>query len=112
VEWYVVGAGYVGLVLAGGACLAVGMFGSALTGDQLSAALVSFLLLVLVWMIGFSASVWSSTYADALEHASLYSNLEGLVRGVVHTKSLVYFASMVGFFLFMCQRLVEAQRDS
>ena len=53
VDWGALGAGYLGMVLLGASCLALGLFASSLTENQIIAGVVGFALLLLLWIIGW-----------------------------------------------------------
>src|SRR5207245_2048366 len=76
-EWGPILTAYVGLLLMGGAFIAVGVFASSLTENQIVAALVSFLILLMFYVVG-----WSADFADpALAQGRLWWPLVG--AGVV-----------------------------
>jgi hypothetical protein len=49
-------------------------------------------------------------FTETLAYASVLSHIEGLTKGVVHTKDLVYFFTFIGFFLFATWQQVESYR--
>src|SRR5213596_3492971 len=54
-EWGPVATGYLGLLLMGGTFIAVGLFASALTENQIVASITTFGILLMLWIIGWSA---------------------------------------------------------
>jgi ABC-2 type transport system permease protein len=110
-DWAPVLTGYLGLLLMGALFLSVGVFASALTENQIVAAFVSFGLLLLVWLMGALGSVVGDTpLGNTLSYLSFIEHYDRLVRGLVDTKDLVYFACGILLMLFLTHRVVESAR--
>ena len=109
-EWSTVLLGYGGLLLWGATCMAVGMFISSLTESQMLAALLTFAIL-LPWMLlrGVGQGV-EEPLRSIINYLSFDAQLEDMTKGVLNLKSLVFFASVIFFFVVLTQRSVEAQR--
>jgi len=110
VEWQTVFAALAGLFLCGAAFVAVGLFVSALTESQVVAALITFLVLLLTWVVGWKAADAEGVWKDVLVHLSSVGHLVSFARGVVDLKDLVYFLSIAVLGLFLTHRAVEARR--
>lgn len=111
VEWGVVLSGYLGLLCLGMAFLAIGMFGSAITSDQIAAALSAFFVLLFFWLIGFASQQAPSAVGDVFSHLSFIENYAEFAKGVIDVKRVVYLLSVAGFFLFLAERVVESRRS-
>ena len=109
-EWGTVLLGYGGLLLWGATCMAVGMFISSLTESQMLAALLTFVVL-LPWMLlrGLASST-EEPVRSFLNYLSFDVQLQGMLRGVLDLKTLVFFVSVIFFSLLLSHRSVEAQR--
>ncbi len=112
VEWRSVFLGYLGLFLLGGAFMSLGLFISALTDSQVVAALLTFVLLLMIWIIGWAAQTADGVAKDLLQYIGAPSHLDSFSRGVVDLKDLVYFLSLIVLGLFATHRAVEAHRWS
>ena len=110
-DWGVIFSGYLGIFLAGLAFLAIGMFGSSITSDQIAAALGSFFLLLFFWIVGFVGQSVPAGLGDVLNHLSFIENFTDFARGVIDLKNVVFFLSVAGFFLFLSERFVENRRS-
>lgn len=108
-DWGQVVAGYLGVLFLGGACLALGLFASSLTENQIIAAVTAFALLLLFWLIGIPQDL-GSTYGHFLAALSLREHLPNLARGVIETKDLVFYLCFTYFFLFLTKRQLESRR--
>ena len=103
---------YAGLIMLGGAAVAIGLLGSSLTANQVVAAVVSLALLLLLWLASFVATLGSaeSAWVDFLRFLSLNDHLRDLTFGIVDSRDVVYFISLTAFFLFIASRVVEMRR--
>ncbi|MDX2271914.1 MAG: ABC transporter permease subunit [Cyanobacteriota bacterium] len=102
--------GYLGLVLMAGSVMALGLFVSSLTDSTLVAAVGTFGIVLLLWVIDAAAGQNQGILADALRHLSLLQQFGSWVQGVVSTSSLVLFLSMIVLGLFLTVQSVEALR--
>jgi ABC-2 type transport system permease protein len=109
-EWSTVALGYLGLLLWGATCVAVGMFLSALTESQMLAALLTFAVLLPWWLLGLFAESADEPLRTVLTSLAFSAQLEGLLSGQLELKALVFFASLIAFSLTLTHRAVEAQR--
>ncbi|MFQ5893012.1 MAG: ABC transporter permease [Nitrospinota bacterium] len=105
-----VAAGYLGLALLGAAFVAIGCLASTLTENQIIAAVVTFGVLLLLWVVGWSADVASGALGRLATHLSLIEHLESFSKGVIETKSVVYYASVTVAGLFLALRVLESKR--
>jgi len=102
-------AGYLALALLAVTFVAVGLFTSSLTQNQIIAAISSFGLLILLYVIS-----WPETGGDTvkaiLKYLALLEHFATMVRGVIDTADVVFFLSAILLFLFLTQRAVESTR--
>lgn len=102
--------GYLGLLLLGGAFIALGLMVSTLTENQIVAAVVSFGLLLLLWVAGWSASFTSSSLGEVLKYISIVTHFEGFAKGLIDTKDLAYYLLFIFSCLFLSLRSLESKR--
>jgi ABC-2 type transport system permease protein len=103
-------AGYLGLALLAVTFVAVGLFTSSLTQNQIIAAISSFGLLILLFVISWPADTGGGVVWSLLKYLSLPEHFSTLVRGVIDTSDIVFFLSMILVALFLTQRSVESAR--
>lgn len=103
-------AGYLGLLLLALSFVAVGMFASSLTENQIIAAVTGLVMLLLLFVIAWPADSAGDALGGILRYLSVTEHFGEMVQGVVDTKSLVYFVSMVVGWMFLTQRSVESIR--
>jgi len=103
-------AGYLGLLLMGGAFLSLGMFISSLTENQIVAAAISFGSALLCWVISWSASLTDHTLGAVLRQLSILEHMESLNKGILSLPDMSFFVLFTAFFLFLTLRSIEAYR--
>ncbi len=102
---------YLGMALMGGAFVAFGLFASTLTENQIIAAVVSFGILIGLWLVGAGLQDEGGTPLGAvLNHLSLVSHLDNMLKGLIDSQDVVYFLSLIILGLFLSHRVVESTR--
>lgn len=109
-EWGPLLTGYLGLLLMGAAFLAVGLFASSLTENQIVAAVITFGVLLMFWVIGWSADYAGGAFGRVLAHLSILEHNESFSRGVLDTKDVIYYLNFTALALFLTLRALEARR--
>jgi len=95
--------GYIGLFLLGGAYLAIGIFASSLWDSQIAAWIVGASICFFLYMIGDPFGLFSLPQAlvPLFQYISLSQHFENISRGVIDISDLVYYFSVIFFFLFL-----------
>lgn len=106
----IVAAGYLGLLLFGGALLALGQFLSSLTENPIIAAVLTFAAFLLLWALDFGASGAASTVEHVIHYLSVINHYQGFTQGVIDTSALVYYVSFIALFIFLTVRSVDSMR--
>lgn len=110
-DWGTVAGGYLGVFLVGALCLAVGLFASALTANQIIAAVVSFAMLLALLCLSFLEYFVNTPWLkETFAYLSLLGHMEELAKGIVDTRRLVFYASTTLFVLFLTGRALESGR--
>ncbi len=102
-------SGYVGLILLGASFLSIGILVSSMCRNQIVAALTSFGILLLLWIIGFIAR-GRGTIGEVLRYLSLVEHFEDFARGIIGLKHVIYYLSVTAVFLFATVRSVESAK--
>ncbi|MBC6418217.1 MAG: ABC transporter permease subunit [Prochloron sp. SP5CPC1] len=103
---------HVGLLLLAGAVLSLGMFISSLTDSSILAAILTFALVLFLWLIDLLADKLNGTIGEVLSHLSLLKHYNNLVQGILDPSSLVLFASYILLGLFLTAQSIEIIRFS
>ena len=109
-EWTVPVIGYVGLLLMGGCFISVGLLISSLTKNQIVSGMVTFAVFLLLWVINWIASFTGPTTQSVLNYLSITDHFDDFTRGIVDTKHLIYYFSVMAFGLFLTARSVDTER--
>lgn len=110
-DWGPVLTGYLGMALLGALFLAVGLFASALTENQIVAAFVGFGILLTVWLVaGLGALFGDTTMGHLVSYVSFMEHYDRLVNGLIDTSDLMYFASSLALMLFLTHQVVDSAR--
>jgi ABC-2 type transport system permease protein len=108
--WRMIVAGYLGILLLGSVLLAVGSFLSSLTESQLIAAVLTFGVLLILWVIDWGVRDTTSTLGSVLQYLSVTRHYEDFTRGVVDTSALIFYVSMTFVGIFLTMRSVDSMR--
>ncbi len=108
----VVFGGYLGLILLGALFIAIGLFASCCTRHQLLAALIAISVLAAFTFVAdygaeYAGQLWQRnvcSYLNVLGHFSDFS------KGIIDTRSLIFFLSGAGLFLFLATKVLESRR--
>ena len=112
----VIASGYIGAALLAGAYLAISSMTSALTRNQVIAFILAVMLCLLLVLVGFSPvtdllSRWASPrLVEAVARFSVLTHYDGFQKGVVDSRGLLYFLSVMAFTLFATGVVIRNQR--
>ena len=111
VDWGPVASGYLGIVGIGAVFMAVGIFGSSFTKNQIVAAIVTFALLMFFFFIAFvDGLATDETTKEIISYMNLLQHMEEFGKGVVDTRRLVYYLTTSALFLFLTSRALAAKK--
>ena len=109
-DWKPVVTGFLGVLLEGACLLALGTFISTTTKNQIIAGAVGFSLALLLWILNWTTSFGSSPTVQVLGYLSILSHLDSFSRGVIDSKDVIYYLSMIFLGLFLTTRSLESLR--
>ncbi|HLH04604.1 MAG TPA: ABC transporter permease [Bryobacteraceae bacterium] len=109
-DWKPVATGFLGALLQGACLLAFGTFISTLTRNQIVAGAVGFALALVLWILNWTTSFGNSATVQVLNYLSIVSHMDSFTRGVIDTKDIVYYCSMIFLGLFLTARSLESSR--
>lgn len=99
--------GHIGLILLAAAILSLGMFISSLTDSTILAAIFTFALVLVLWLIDSLSKSIGGPVGSALGHLSLLKHYGNLTQGVLDTSSIILFASYIILGLFLTAQSIE-----
>lgn len=105
---------YLGSALLGAAFLAIGMWISSLTENQIVAFIISITAIFVLMIIGESivTSFIPSLLVPVAEYLGLLHHFQSIARGVIDTRDLLYYLSIVGLFNYLTIRSIESRKWS
>ncbi len=109
-HWPSILTGFGGLFLVGAAFMAVGIFTSALTENQVVAAALGFGSILLLFLIGWMEASASGFAKDLLKQLSIMNHFQDMAKGVVNLRDLSYFMLLVFLSLFATLRVLESKK--
>ncbi|HQW64303.1 MAG TPA: ABC transporter permease subunit [Pseudomonadota bacterium] len=109
-------AGYVGSFLMAGSFLAIGSCLSALTRNQVVAFILTVVTCFLLLLAGFplvleaAGAVLPQFLVDAVASLSFLTHFQSISKGVIDLRDLVYFALMIGFWLYASAVVIDLKK--
>lgn len=108
-DWGPIATGYLGLILLSSAMFAVGVLTSALTENQIVAAVLGFGVLLLLWLIEAAGAI-SPAASDVLKYLAMPSHYNDFARGAINLEDVIYYVSVTLVALFLATRTLETRR--
>jgi len=102
--------GYLGLFLLGAAFLAIGLFFSSLTENQIVAAVLTFGALLLFWILNWASNAATGFWKDVLNYVSFFQHFDNLTQGILDTTDVVYYVSFAFLGLFLTHTVIQSRR--
>jgi ABC-2 type transport system permease protein len=111
-DWNAAGSAYLGVLLVGAGYLSLGLCASALTRSQFLAMVWTALVLLMLFILGVGEFVTrdGSTMHDVCAHVSVWAHMNDFASGIVDSRHVVFYATLVVLPLFIATRAVEAWR--
>ncbi|HEX5473543.1 MAG TPA: ABC transporter permease [Vicinamibacterales bacterium] len=109
-EWRPIVAGYLGLILMGGCFVALGLFISSLTKNQIVAGFLTFAVFLMLWVINWIADSSGPTTQAIVSYLSITEHLDDFAKGIIDTKHVIYYLSFITFGLFLTAKSVDMER--
>jgi len=109
-EWRPLVAGYLGLLLMGGAFISIGLLISSTTNNQIVAGVVTFVVFLLFWIIGWFADTAGPTIGPITSWLSITEHFDDFSKGIIDTKHVIYYLTLITFGLFLSAKSVDTER--
>ena len=103
-------AGYLGFFLYGAAALAVGLLTSTMSNNQIVSAVVAMGILLALFFADRAFGSVSGLAGEIIGEMGIRGHFDDFSRGVIDTTNIVYFISVIAFFLFLSIRTLESRR--
>lgn len=105
-------AGYIGALLLGSSYIAIGLWISSITKNQIISFIITVAIVFIFYIIGNSFIIGSlpAQAASIGKFLSFSTHFDSILRGVILSKDVVYYLSIIVFFLFLNARVVGLKR--
>ena len=104
-------SGYIGFILLGMTCIAIGQFFSALTENQIVAALITIPVLLGFWFVGHLQQLQSSMMLrDLVAHLSFALHFADFIRGLLRSDGVIYFLAVIASALTLNTSYLQLRR--
>jgi ABC-2 type transport system permease protein len=102
--------GYLGLILMGASYLAIGVYISSLTENQIVAFIVSLAIIFILFMLDKILMLVPSGLVSILEYVSINYHFANIARGVIDSRDLIYYFSLMFLGLFLATRALASRK--
>lgn len=110
IDYGAIFSGYLGLALLGAVYTSVGLFASSVTENQVLAFIMGVFIVLVFFLMDKLLIFIPPVLAGMIQYLSVDFHLSNMSRGVIDSRNLIYFASVIGFFLFLSIQTIEVQR--
>ncbi len=110
IDYGAVFSGYFGLALVGAVYAAIGTFASSVTDNQVVAFIIGVFIVLIFFLLDKLLLFVPATLAGLVQYLSVDYHYSNISRGVIDTRNLIYFASVIGFFLYLTVQNLEVRK--
>ena len=110
IDYGAVFTGYLGLIMLGAVYAAVGTFASSITDNQVISFIIGVFVVLVFFLMDKMLLFVPGSLSGLIQYLSVDFHLSNISRGVIDSRNIIYFASLVGFFLFMTVRVLEIRK--
>jgi len=102
-DWGMIICGYLGCLLLGASYLAIGLFASALSDNQIIAFILAITICTIMLIVGewFFLVLVPDVFVAFFNYLGLGTHFESMGRGVIDTRDMLYYISVIGVFLYL-----------
>jgi ABC-2 type transport system permease protein len=108
--WKILFCAYLGVLLLGGALLALGSLFSSLTENQIIAAVLTLGVFLILWVIDFGARNTSSGIGAVVSYLSVVKHYDDFTRGILDSGNVVFYLSLILLSIFLTIRSLDSMR--
>jgi ABC-2 type transport system permease protein len=102
--------GYLGLFFAGAVYAAIGTFSSSLFDNQVVAFIIGVFIVLMFFLFDKLLIFVPSFMAGTIQYMSVDYHMSNMSRGVIDTRNIIYFVSVVGIFLFATVQSLSSRK--
>tara|TARA_B100000902_G_scaffold265800_1_gene251873 strand:- start:1033 stop:1746 length:714 start_codon:yes stop_codon:yes gene_type:complete len=102
--------GYLGLAFMGATYAAIGTYASSITDNQVVSFIVGVFIVLVFFMLDKTLLFVPYSLAGIIQFLAVDYHLSNISRGVIDTRNIIYFISMIAFFLYLTVQTLEVRR--
>jgi len=110
IDYGAVFTGYLGLLMLGAVYASVGTFASSVTDNQVIAFIISVFIVLIFFLMDKMLYFMPVSIAGLIQYISVDYHLSNISRGVIDSRNIIYFGSLIGLFLFTTVRVLEIRK--
>ena len=111
IDYGAIFSGYLGLLLLGALYSSIGIFSSSVSNDQIVAFIVGVFFVLIFYLMDKTILMFTPSFmASYVQYLSVDYHLTNISRGVIDSRNIIYFFSLISFFLFMTVRILESRK--
>jgi ABC-2 type transport system permease protein len=110
IDYGAVFTGYLGLLMLGSVYASVGTFASSVTDNQVIAFIISVFIVLIFFLMDKMLYFMPVSISGLIQYISVDYHLSNISRGVIDSRNIIYFTSLIGFFLFITVRVLEVRK--
>ena len=99
--------GYIGLLFLGAVYSSIGIFASSITSNQIVSLIISFFIIFFFFVIKFFLFFVPDFMVGIFQFISIDYHFSNIARGVIDTRNIIYFVSLIVLFLKLAQISLE-----
>ncbi|MCX7824611.1 MAG: ABC transporter permease, partial [Verrucomicrobiae bacterium] len=110
IDWGPVIAAYLGTLLIGSFYVSLGLLASSWTQNQIVAAIVGFVLITVIFFLGFLTSIGPAWLQSFCGYISSIEHMRDFSRGQIDLRRIILYVSATVFVLFWTQKVIESRK--
>ena len=110
IDYGAVFTGYLGLFLAGSVYASMGLFASSLTDNQVVGFIIAIFFVLIFFLIDKLLIFMPNAISGTIQYLSIDYHLSNISRGILDTRNLIYFLSMIGLFILLTIESLSARK--
>ena len=103
-------SGYLGLVLLGASYVSIGVFASTVSKNQVVAFIIAFTIIFTLWLIDKFLIIMPVYLVPMLQFLSIDYHFNNIARGVIDSRDLLYYLSLIVFMLSLSKLSLERRK--
>lgn len=101
---------YLSMFLLGAAMMAIGLFASTLSSNQMVAGIAGFAFLLFFWLIDWMAEGFGGKFREWIIQFSMSGRMANMQKGILHGADILFFVTLAVMFLILSMQTLERKR--